>query len=402
MGCCASDRSFEEHYELGEYLGEGSFCKVYLATRRDDQEIFAAKVMDALDSELEDDVMNEMKLLKKLNHPNIMKVEEFFSDEDRCVMVCELCSGGELFDQLIEKHVYSEAECRDIVKVILGALAFMHGKGIVHRDLKLQNILLKTPESKSDIVIADFGFAKIIDLEEQNPAREEDGDGFRARARTRRLESNCGESGGHTLRKRGDILTPRPLLTGTLTYCAPEILRDEKYGRGVDIWSLGVLVYILLSGFPPFHAEDEDTVMDSIMNTKIDFTANEQWKHVSQAGKDFVKAMLERNPDKRLNAEQLMEVSLLTQSLCLLSLHRLLLSLHRFSCDSFAPSFTLLSFPIPPQHIWILGDECRQSRSLSSAHLKQFARPSVNAGKIPPPPLSCLALLTDCSCCRLV
>jgi serine/threonine protein kinase len=200
MGCCASDRAFEEYYELGEYLGEGAFCKVYLATRRDDDELFAAKVMDAL-GDNEDEILHEMLLLKKLDHPNIMKVEDFFSDEDRAVIVCELCAGGELFDQLIEKSVYSELECRDIVKVILSALAYMHKQGVVHRDLKLQNILLKNSATASDIVIADFGMAKRIDgigggtgdPEPPEDAEGADDPGFRARARSRRLQSNCGE-----------------------------------------------------------------------------------------------------------------------------------------------------------------------------------------------------------------
>lgn len=166
----------------------------------------------------EADLLRERDMLMELNHKNIVRCYDFFSDKPNAIywMVLEIVEGGELFERITAKTVYNEAEARTTVLMFLDALAYLHDKKIAHRDLKPENLLLKSKDDDTQLKLADFGFAT-----------ETDGDNL----------------------KQG---------LGTPNYVAPEIVKGENYGIGVDMWAAGVIMFILLGGYPPFYEEGEE------------------------------------------------------------------------------------------------------------------------------------------------
>ena len=152
--------------------------------------------------------------MRSVDHPNIVKLYDFFDEKRYYYMAIELMEGGELFERIVKKTFYNEKEARDLIRILLDALAYLHHRHIVHRDLKPENLLLKSPYNDFDIKLADFGFAKKVN--------------------GKSLDTQCGTPG----------------------YVAPEILKGAKYGTEVDMWSCGVIVYILLGGYPPFHDDN--------------------------------------------------------------------------------------------------------------------------------------------------
>lgn len=205
-----------------------------------------------------------MERLSKLNHPNIVILREVFDATDNFYMVMELCTGGEVFDRIVEKEKYTEAEARVAVAQVAEGLRVCHSIGIVHRDLKPENLLYTSPDS-DQIKLADFGLADILSPESA-------------------LETACGTPG----------------------YVAPEILRGSGYGKEVDMWSLGVITYILLCGYPPFYDENQNKLFKKIR--KGDFTFPPPiWNAVSEHAKHFVKSLLTVVPGQRLSAERVLK-----------------------------------------------------------------------------------------------
>ena len=166
----------------------------------------------------------EIALLKSLRHPNIITLHEHFEDDAHYYLVTEKCAGGEIFDRIVEREFYSELKARNVARALLQAIEYCHDQGVCHRDLKPENLLLTSREDDESFKIADFGFGK--------------------------------RSVG--LASRGDHNNAYGLSTqcGTPGYIAPEILEGQRYGKGVDIWSAGIITYILLCGYPPFHDDD--------------------------------------------------------------------------------------------------------------------------------------------------
>ncbi|XP_072924372.1 calcium/calmodulin-dependent protein kinase type IV isoform X2 [Hemitrygon akajei] len=211
-------------------------------------------------------VRTEIGILLRLSHPNIIRLKEIFETPLEINLVLELVTGGELFDRIVERGYYSEKDAADVVRQILEAVAYLHQNGIVHRDLKPENLLYASPAPDALLKIADFGLSKIV--EEQVT-----------------MKTVCGTPG----------------------YCAPEILRGHAYGPEVDMWSVGVVTYILLCGFEPFYDERGDQFMyKRILNCDYDFVSP-WWDEVSHNAKDLVRKLILLDPKKRLTTYQALQ-----------------------------------------------------------------------------------------------
>lgn len=238
-------KSVTEDYSLHEKLGSGAFSVVYRGTIHGspDQGGFAIKLVTRSDKkkETKEDVkalLDEVSILKEIHHPHVMRLFAFYEDPSHFALVTELVSGGELFDRIVKKQQYNELIARDLVKIFLETLDFLHSHGIVHRDLKPENLLLSSPDNDTDVKIADFGFA-IHDTE--------------------KLNTVC----------------------GTPDYIAPEVCallefkgtKDQRpcYNSKVDIWSAGVIVFILIAGYPPFFDENRKRLFRKIRSGKFEF-----------------------------------------------------------------------------------------------------------------------------------
>lgn len=258
--------SFTECFVLGEQLGKGSFGTVKEGLNQKDNKKYAIKIIEKtrLTPEDEEAVLDEVDVLKSLHHPNIIRLYNVFNESDAIFLVTELVSGGELFDRIVKKTNYTEREARDTIKVLLEAVAFCHRKNIAHRDLKPENLLLLNNESDSEVKLADFGFAKQTDPKKPDNC----------------LTTQC----------------------GTPEYVAPEIIAGVSYGTKVDMWSLGVISFVLLSGYLPFHGSTTKKMMRRIV--KCEYSFHEQyWSETSDGAKDFVRGLLRLDTRSRMSAE---------------------------------------------------------------------------------------------------
>ncbi|KAG1713488.1 hypothetical protein DVH05_001275 [Phytophthora capsici] len=259
---------FNEKYRIGRVIGEGNFSIVKECTNRATGERFAVKCINkaALNPKDRSNLVQEIDILKDLSHPNIITLCDVYDGEGpMCFLVMEFAEGGELFDRIIAKEYYTEAEAKKVVKVVAKVLRYCHSDGVTHRDLKPENLLYKDETENSAIKIADFGFAKLV-TEETN------------------MSTMCGTPG----------------------YYAPEIVRKLPYDSKCDIWSLGVIAYILLCGFPPFYDENQVEEMRKILNGDFEFVAP-YFDGVSQLAKDLICKMLVVQPSKRLSAQEVLD-----------------------------------------------------------------------------------------------
>jgi len=249
-------------YELKTELGRGAFSIVYLATNKGTGQQYAVKVINKKDlgKDYEKNLKMEVDILKKVNHPNIIALKELFDTPDKLYLVMELVTGGELFDKIVEKGSYTESEAGQLVRKIVSAVDYLHNLGIVHRDLKPENLLLKRADNDLEIAIADFGLSKIVGQQMM-------------------MQTAC----------------------GTPSYVAPEVLNASGYGKEVDMWSIGVITYILLCGFPPFYGDTVPEIFEQIMEANFDYP-EEYWGSVSKEAKDFINKLLVVDSDKRLTA----------------------------------------------------------------------------------------------------
>jgi serine/threonine protein kinase len=257
---------FNDDYVLGEKIASGGYSTVFrgrhLPTSRD----VAVKVLPkARMSEPERKrLLEEVTIMGRIAHPHILQLHAFFDEPSAYFIVMELCLGGELFDRISDRKVYTEEQARDTARTLASAVAFLHSKNIAHRDLKPENILLSSPDdATAAIKLGDLGFAKTC-------------------AKTTGLGTSC----------------------GTPSYVAPEILGGRSYGLQCDMWSLGVIVYILLCGYPPFASSNQAELFKMIMGGKFKF--GEAWGGVSAPAKDFIARLLVVDPARRSTAEEAM------------------------------------------------------------------------------------------------
>jgi calcium/calmodulin-dependent protein kinase I len=256
----------KEHYKLDKVLGEGSFAVVRKAIKKSTNEEFAVKIIDKTNLESDDQLalQTEVEILSQIDHPNIVKLHEIYDDKTRFNMVMELMTGGELFDRIVEKEYYSEKEAADTIRPVVDAIRYCHSMGIAHRDLKPENLLYATTDPNSIIKITDFGLAKVIN---------------------------------------NDLMTTA---CGTPGYVAPEILVGHGYDVAVDYWSIGVIIYVMLCGFPPFSEDSNEKLFDAIKKGAYDFPSP-TWDDISDYAKDLIKKLLVVDPAKRLNAEGILK-----------------------------------------------------------------------------------------------
>merc|ERR1712142_1300580 len=247
----------EDKYDLKDVLGTGAFSQVRLAECREDGHMYAIKIIDkkALKGK-EDSLENEIRVLKRLDHPNVVKLLEAYESKSYVYLVMELVTGGELFDRIVEKGSYTEKDAADLIKQVMSAVHYMHESGVVHRDLKPENLLYHSPDDDSKIMISDFGLSKMEDS------------GIMATA--------C----------------------GTPCYVAPEVLAQKPYGKAVDVWSIGVISYILLCGYPPFYDENDANLFAQILKGEYEFDSP-YWDEISDSAKDFISHLMDLDVNSR-------------------------------------------------------------------------------------------------------
>lgn len=232
---------------MKQTLGEGSFGCVKLVVHKELNEERAMKVLKKKNIQIENDFINEISMLKSIDHPNVVRIFECFQDEFNFHIVTEFCREGDLIQYIIKEQGICEETAAYIMKQVLSAVSYCHEKNIVHRDLKAENILITSQHSdgKVDIKVIDFGISCKID--------------------------------------------PKKTLTkasGSPLYMAPEVFK-KKYNEKCDIWSCGVLLYLILSGTPPFIANSLEKLVQIIMKGQYSF-AKPEWDHVSIVAKDLI------------------------------------------------------------------------------------------------------------------
>jgi len=258
----------KKFYDLKKTLGTGSFATVKLGINKKDKTQWAIKCIDTkslIAQEDKDALETEVEILQQVSHPNIIKLKEVFDTKKVFYMVLEVCAGGELFDRIVEKEKYTESEAADVVGKVASALHYCHSRDIVHRDLKPENLLLTSAEDDADVKIADFGLAKLLKEETL-------------------MQTACGTPG----------------------YVAPEILEVQDYDNKVDSWSLGVITYILLCGFPPFYDENNAQLFQAIKRGDYSFPSP-YWDDVSQEAKDLIGRLLTVAPGDRISCGDVLQ-----------------------------------------------------------------------------------------------
>ncbi|KAK9725097.1 hypothetical protein RND81_05G122300 [Saponaria officinalis] len=260
--------NIREKYVFGKELGRGEFGVTYECTEIESGERLACKTISksklrtSVDVE---DVRREVEIMRHLpKHDNIVAFKEAFEDKEAIYLVMELCQGGELFDRIVAKGHYSERAAAQLVRTILQVVKVCHEHGVIHRDLKPENFLFADKTEGAALKAIDFGLSIFF----------EPGQRFSE-------------------------------IVGSPYYMAPEVLR-RNYGAEVDVWSAGVILYILLCGVPPFWAETEEGIAHAIVKGVIDFE-RDPWPRISTQAKDLVQSMLEQNPYSRLTVDEALE-----------------------------------------------------------------------------------------------
>ncbi|KAL7188999.1 hypothetical protein ACSBR1_038796 [Camellia fascicularis] len=254
-------------YVFGRELGRGQFGVTYLVTHKTTGDKFACKSIATRKLVSKDDiedVRREVQIMYHLTgHRNIVELKGAYEDRHSVNLIMELCAGGQLFDRILAKGHYSERAAAEICRQIVTVVHNCHSMGVMHRDLKPENFLLLSSDEDSPLKATDFGLSVFF--------------------------------------KPGDVFRD---LVGSSYYVAPEVLRRD-YGAEADIWSAGVILYVLLSGVPPFWGDNEKGVFDSVLRGHINFSSD-PWPSISNSAKDLVKKMLRADPKERLSATEVL------------------------------------------------------------------------------------------------
>ncbi|KAG6414029.1 hypothetical protein SASPL_126746 [Salvia splendens] len=254
-------------YTMGKELGRGQFGVTHLCTDKHTGEQFACKTIakrKLANNEDVEDVRREVQIMHHLTgQPNIVQLKGAYEDKHSVNLVMELCAGGELFDRIISKGHYTERAAASLLRTIVQIVHTCHSMGVIHRDLKPENFLLQSKDEDAPLKATDFGLSVFY--------------------------------------KEGQVFKD---IVGSAYYIAPEVLK-RRYGPEADIWSVGVMLYILLSGVPPFWAESENGIFNAILRSHVDFSCD-PWPNISNGAKDLIKKMLNPDPKQRLSAFQVL------------------------------------------------------------------------------------------------
>nr|XP_055054738.1 calcium/calmodulin-dependent protein kinase (CaM kinase) II beta 1 isoform X20 [Misgurnus anguillicaudatus] len=256
---------FTDEYQLYEELGKGAFSVVRRCVKLSTGQEYAAKIINTkkLSARDHQKLEREARICRLLKHPNIVRLHDSISEEGFHYLLFDLVTGGELFEDIVAREYYSEADASHCIQQILEAVLHCHQMGVVHRDLKPENLLLASKCKNAAVKLADFGLAIEVQGDQQAWF------GF----------------------------------AGTPGYLSPEVLRKEAYGKPVDIWACGVILYILLVGYPPFWDEDQHKLYQQIKAGAYDFPSPE-WDTVTPEAKNLINQMLTINPTKRITAQE--------------------------------------------------------------------------------------------------
>uniref|UniRef100_A0A3Q2XC50 calcium/calmodulin-dependent protein kinase n=1 Tax=Hippocampus comes TaxID=109280 RepID=A0A3Q2XC50_HIPCM len=256
---------FTDEYQLFEELGKGAFSVVRRCVKISSGQEYAAKIINTkkLSARDHQKLEREARICRLLKHPNIVRLHDSISEEGFHYLVFDLVTGGELFEDIVAREYYSEADASHCIQQILESVHHCHVNGIVHRDLKPENLLLASKLKGAAVKLADFGLAIEVQGDQQAWF------GF----------------------------------AGTPGYLSPEVLRKDPYGKPVDMWACGVILYILLVGYPPFWDEDQHRLYQQIKAGAYDFPSPE-WDTVTPEAKDLINKMLTINPSKRITASE--------------------------------------------------------------------------------------------------
>jgi len=208
-------------------------------------------------------IKSEVDILKSVEHPYIVRCFDAIDSPDKMYLVMEIMKGGELFDRIVDKGHFTEADAAGVTAKLFSAIKYLHDKNIAHRDLKPENLLMADDTPESEVKITDFGLSKAFDEQ------------------TQVMQTPCGTPG----------------------YIAPEVLVMKGYDKQCDVWSLGVIVYILLCGFPPFYADNDAQLFEKIKRGEYEFL-RPYWDPISDSAKDFIRQMLRVDPKQRITCDQ--------------------------------------------------------------------------------------------------
>ncbi|XP_070581281.1 serine/threonine-protein kinase 33-like [Ptychodera flava] len=265
------ESTIEKTYKFGELLGKGSFGKVLEAVRIDDNTRWAIKIVnkEKAGSSAVKLLEREVAILKRVNHIHIIHLEEIFETAKRMYLVMEICDAGEL-QSLFKKGTFTEEETRTLIERLASAISYLHKNDIVHRDIKLENILLSTdpckPDDKLIIKVTDFGLSVV----------------------------------------KGNVNSALQDFCGTPMYMAPEVVIGRSYTQQCDTWSIGVIAYTLIQGSPPFVGKDEESLYENIKKGELDLSTG-VWTEISEAAKDAIQGMLKVDPAHRLTASEVLD-----------------------------------------------------------------------------------------------
>ncbi|KAA6391415.1 MAG: putative Calcium/calmodulin-dependent protein kinase type 1 [Streblomastix strix] len=265
------------NYDVLEFLGEGSFAKVKKGKNKKTGQFVAIKFINksniVTDPRQIESLFNEINIMKSMNHPAIISLYEVYELDDKLCLVMELVTGGQLLDKIIDRGSYSERDASQLMLSIFQAIKYMHDRGIAHRDLKPQNILYENDSPLSPIKVSDFGLSKVVD-------------------EVQMMTTCCGSP----------------------YYVAPEVLSRKGYGAECDLWSLGVIMFVLLCGFPPFFDENDMKLYEKIQKGKYEFVSP-YWDPISKQAKDLISRLLIVDPKKRYTVNQALQHPWFTESL---------------------------------------------------------------------------------------
>ncbi|XP_057198456.1 calcium/calmodulin-dependent protein kinase type II delta chain isoform X8 [Triplophysa rosa] len=265
MATIVTSTRFTDEYQLYEELGKGAFSVVRRCVKKSTGQEYAAKIINTkkLSARDHQKLDREARICRLLKHPNIVRLHDSISEEGFHYLVFDLVTGGELFEDIVAREYYSEADASHCINQILESVSHIHQHDIVHRDLKPENLLLASKMKGAAVKLADFGLAIEVQGDQQAWF------GF----------------------------------AGTPGYLSPEVLRKDPYGKPVDIWACGVILYILLVGYPPFWDEDQHKLYQQIKAGAYDFPSPE-WDTVTPEAKNLINQMLTINPAKRITSDQ--------------------------------------------------------------------------------------------------